>query len=396
MVLSNFDVARRYYRSHKNTELFIRSLDTMLSIFFGRPELATVKPIPTPEKLLLTDGAHLGDTIILTSLLTTLKRALPSLKVGILTGSWNREILSGSRPQFDYMHFLDHWYLDRAPKPRAMLLAAYARKGGQIVTEIHDNKYDAAINMRPWFPNFVPILWRANVPIRIGFNRGSFTPLLTHYIPFKYERKPVRSFQADLLATIGIERNDFDELPTPWLQSTALARNNFRRVLGLGPSQAFAILHIGASTPIRNWRNDRWRELAYNLIKRGFVPVFTGVGETQNSDIIEIISGLAECINACGMLSFDFLVAAVEQAKLVICVETSIGHLAASLGVPCVSIYGGMLDPKMWGPVGRRTALVTNELPCNPCFKMNGCKHLSCLQEINVRRVEQAIENVLS
>ena len=43
----------------------------------------------------------------------------------------------------------------------------------------------------------------------------------------------------------------------------------------------------------------------------------------------------------------------LQQARAVVAVDTGLGHLAAALGVPCVSLYGAT-DPGLIGALGRR------------------------------------------
>ena len=54
--------------------------------------------------------------------------------------------------------------------------------------------------------------------------------------------------------------------PTPLAREFDLPR-------GLGP---YAVLHVGASTPLKFWPADRWRALAGHLEKQGVRPVWSG------------------------------------------------------------------------------------------------------------------------
>ena len=158
-------IVKRYYRSRRTTDSMLSRLDALLVPFSGFPKLAPPKSLGSPKKLLLADGGHLGDTIIIASLLPALREAFPHMEIGILTGSWNRELLE-SNVQFDRIHLLDHWYMNRSTGSRVAFIYDYAEKSRRIVRELKATGYDVAINMRPWFPNFVPVLWRANVPVR--------------------------------------------------------------------------------------------------------------------------------------------------------------------------------------------------------------------------------------
>lgn len=50
-----------------------------------------------------------------------------------------------------------------------------------------------------------------------------------------------------------------------------------------------------------------------------------------------------------------------------IAVDTGLGHMAAALGVPCVSIYGST-NSQLTGAVGENQIQLQSEYPCSPCM----------------------------
>src|SRR5215831_16042823 len=60
------------------------------------------------QRVLITNWAHLGDTLIASSLVSLLQTCLPKAQLGFLAGSWGRPVvegLSGIR----WLHTVDHW-----------------------------------------------------------------------------------------------------------------------------------------------------------------------------------------------------------------------------------------------------------------------------------------------
>jgi len=392
--LSDSIIKERYYGS-RSKDCLVNIFDAALSSFFGRPRLASPNSLGAPKKLLLADGAHLGDTIIIASILPALRETFPNMQVGILTGSWNSVLLK-TNVHFDHVHFLDHWLANRSDRTKLALACGYARQSRHLVADLKKIGYEVAINMRPWFPNFVPILWRAAIPIRVGFKRAGFTPLLTHYVPFENSHQPYRSYHSILLSTLAINPSKLEHLVTPWISVDDNARGGVRALLKLSGSQRFVILHPCAGSSLKNWRYDGWVEIAHALTRRGLTPILTGAGAEQSKATAEISAAVSGSINACDRLSWDQLVAAIEQASLVVCVDTSIAHVGAALGVPCVTLFAGMQDPELWRPTGRRSTWVTHQIHCSPCFNKHGCEHMSCVRKIATSQVEQSIDAVLS
>lgn len=51
-----------------------------------------------------------------------------------------------------------------------------------------------------------------------------------------------------------------------------------------------------------------------------------------------------------------------------IAVDTGLGHLAAALGIPCVSVYGST-DSRLTGAAGKHQTLIQSAYPCSPCLQ---------------------------
>ncbi len=120
----------------------------------------------------------MGDALMMTSLLAALKSADPEVKLGVVVGSWSRPIVEG-HPLIDVVHTVDHWKLNRSPLPLWKKIVQYYATKRRAVREIRAQSYDAAIDFYPFFPNAIPLLWQAKVPMRIGFTSGGFGPVLT-------------------------------------------------------------------------------------------------------------------------------------------------------------------------------------------------------------------------
>jgi heptosyltransferase-2 len=62
----------------------------------------------------------------------------------------------------------------------------------------------------------------------------------------------------------------------------------------------------------------------------------------------------------------ELLPALLSELDVVIAGDTGIGHLAAALGTPVVSVFGPT-DPHLTAPRGT-VAVVRHLVPCAPCF----------------------------
>jgi ADP-heptose:LPS heptosyltransferase len=113
---------------------------------------------------------------------------------------------------------------------------------------------------------------------------------------------------------------------------------------------AATVVHPGAAATGRRWPVERFAAVAAQLTARGHHVVVTGVpAEAGAAQALAALAGLpAERVLA-GRLELDALAALVAAARLVVCGDTGVGHLATAYGTPSVLLFGPM-SPALWGP----------------------------------------------
>jgi ADP-heptose:LPS heptosyltransferase len=114
----------------------------------------------------------------------------------------------------------------------------------------------------------------------------------------------------------------------------------------------FVCFHPGARAEARRWSPKKFAAVADRLAADGLQVVLTG-SETE--------AGLARAvqqamhypaINLAGKTSLGALAVLLTKARLLVCNDTGVSHLAAALQTPSVVIYTAS-DPKQWAPLNR-------------------------------------------
>ena len=104
------------------------------------------------------------------------------------------------------------------------------------------------------------------------------------------------------------------------------------------PPQPYAVLHLGASSPLKFWAVDRWRALAEQLTGRGITPVWSaGAAETA---LVRAVDPEGRWQDFAGRLNLPQLWQLFAQARLVVCPDTGVAHLGRVVGVPTVTLFG--------------------------------------------------------
>ncbi len=121
------------------------------------------------------------------------------------------------------------------------------------------------------------------------------------------------------------------------------------------PVRAATVVHPGTAAPGRRWPVDRFAAVAAQLSAWGHSVVVTGVAsEVAAARSVAVRAGLPGDRVLAGRLDLGHMAALVADARLVVCGDTGVGHLATAYRTPSVLLFGSM-PPASWGPpAGRR------------------------------------------
>jgi heptosyltransferase-3 len=181
------------------------------------------------------------------------------------------------------------------------------------------------------------------------------------------------------------------------------------------PPRDYAVIHAAPMFRYKQWTRNGWRAIAAALSARGLdVIVNGGPGDAEQAYLSDVWDGAA-VRRIDGQLDWPQLAGLLAKARIYVGPDTSVTHLAAASGCPTIAIYGPT-DPRLWGPwpvgglqtiwnatgdIQRRgnVWLIQNPLPCAPC-QLEGCErrldsYSACLDELLPAQVIAVTEQVL-
>lgn len=346
-------------------------------------------PLPTdrPIRLLIANWAHLGDVVAMLPLLEFLANHPRIGKIGVLIGSWSQCITSGL-PFIEHVHRLDHFLLDRAAGGKRAKLRRYFRRQREVVREIREAHYDASIDLFSVFPSTHRLLWKAKIPMRVGFSCAGLGTYLTHPIEWPTDDEYILLKQLRLLEPIfGSE--------TPKALSPAYPRFVPSNLLerGLSAGRKYVLMHMGAGD-YRSWPSTNWLELGRALKDRGGDLVFTGASGFEAEIAGRVANELgAQCV--AGMLTWNEFVSAVANAAALISVDTVTGHLAACFRTPSIILLSGRWGAKFFRPNSTNAITITHPVGCSPCYRSSGCEAMACVRQITVADVLSTFDRLV-
>ncbi|MDT8429310.1 MAG: lipopolysaccharide heptosyltransferase I [Pseudomonadales bacterium] len=130
------------------------------------------------------------------------------------------------------------------------------------------------------------------------------------------------------------------------------------------PSLLF--LH-GTTWETKHWPLPYWRALMRLATEKGY-QVKMPWGNQQELDRAKAIAKGIEGAIVLQKQTLAGLARHMAQAEGVVAVDTGLGHLAAALAVPTISLYGPT-NPGLSGTFGRHQHRLQSTLSCAPCIK---------------------------
>jgi ADP-heptose:LPS heptosyltransferase len=334
-----------------------------------------------PRRILIAHHLLLGDTLMLTALLKKLRTRHPRADIAMTVPRAIAPLYEakpyGVRPlPFD---------------PRQPAGALFAEAPFDVAYVPGDNRY-------AWLASAMRARW---------------------IVAFAGDRPATKNWPVDLLVPYAKEPAAWGDLVAHLVEGPAPSA--FRpsewpapRYAEFAPPSApYAVLHVGASSPLKQWASERWRTLAKELDRRGIAPVWSaGANEAA---LVQAVDPGNRFRSLAGQLDLAQLWHLLAGARVLVAPDTGVAHLGRIVGVPTVALFGpgsavlcGAGD--FWRDAPYR-AVTVDPFPCRDqrvLFKREiawvrrcgrsvaECPRHLCMPAIAVTAVEEAIDEMLS
>lgn len=153
--------------------------------------------------------------------------------------------------------------------------------------------------------------------------------------------------------------------------------------------QRLVLVHPGAQLPSRRWPAERFAAVADNLATDGWQIAITGTAAEAPLTSAVLGAMTSPALHLAGATSLGGLAALVSHARLVVCNDTGISHIAAALKTASVVIASGS-DTHRWAPSDHALHRVLADYPpCRPCMYRECPYGHPCALNISVEQVVQ-------
>lgn len=295
-----------------------------------------------PRRVLVIITRRIGDVLLATPLIRSLKQAWPDARIEALVFDGTQGVLLGN-PDLHAVHAVPE-------RPRFLRHAA-------LVLRLF-KRYDLALSL---LPGDRPTLyaWLAGRR-RIGLlfdRRGQRWKqwLLDQWLPFDAVHTHTVRTHLALAGALNIPAAS--DVIVSWNANDSAAIDAL-----LGKTcTPLAVLHPYPKFRYKMWHRRGWIEVAQWLLDHGFRVALTGgPGADERAYVDAIAKQLPDdVINTAGKLTLGGTAALLTRAQFYVGPDTAVTHMAAATGIPTIALFGPS-EPVRWGPWPKGHTVDTN------------------------------------
>jgi len=285
-----------------------------------------------PRRVLVIVTRRIGDVLLATPLIRSLKQAWPDAQIEALVFDGTQGVLLGN-PDLHAVHTVPE-------RPRFLQHAA-------LIMRLF-KRYDLALSLLPgdrptlyaWFAG------RRRIGLLLN-QRGQRwkQKLLDQSAPLDaVNTHTVRAYLA-LAGVLGIPA--LAEVAVCWRPEDAAVVD---KLLGK-PCGALAVLHPYPKFRYKMWHQQGWVEVAQWLLDNGLRVALTGGPDADERAYVDAIAKQLpdSIINTAGKLTLGGTANLLARAQFYVGPDTAVTHMAAATGVPTIALFGPS-EPVKWGP----------------------------------------------
>ncbi|MBU0600469.1 lipopolysaccharide heptosyltransferase II [bacterium] len=335
------------------------------------------------KKILIIQTGFIGDVVLTIPLIETIKKNYPQSFLCAVTLKNGKDILL-------YNPYLDEIIIYEK-KSRDKGLINFIN----LVKKIRRKRFNLAILPHKSLRSVLIAVF-SGIKERVGLKKYLAYLFYSKKIPLIKEDQAIeRNLRlASALNCALIEKN-------PHLYLSAKDNEYTDKFLRINSHDYLVGINPGAAWKTKRWVKEGFAEVGNILAKEGKVKIifFGGPNETSLvKEIMELIN--FKPIIATGKTTVRQMISLISKCKLYIGNDSGPTHIAASLGIPTVVIFGPTVLEQGFTPRGDKVVILENKsLKCRPCggHGPDRCKYdtLACMKSISAEEVIRSCKEVI-
>jgi len=313
------------------------------------------------ERIAIFRALQLGDMLCCVPALRALRRAYPQAHIALIGLPWAQSFVER------YAHLMDELIVF----PGAVGFPEQEETDAHLPSfydAMRARRFDLAVQLHGSGGVANDIVEALHARTNAGFLKPDEAPRAGVFIPWPDDLQEVARYNA-LMQALGIDARD-TQLEIPLTQEDKRECDALIERYDLDTGR-LVLVHAGAQLPSRRWPAERFAQVAAALASDGWQVALTGsTGEAAiTAGIAASIAAIrgVDAVDLAGKTSLGALAALVGRARLTVCNDTGLSHVAAAMRTRSVVIASGS-DTRRWAPLDHeRHRVLADYPPCRPC-----------------------------
>jgi heptosyltransferase-2 len=331
----------------------------------------TVEEISKLKKILIIRLSSLGDILLATPFLRSLKKQFPSLEIDMIVREEYADTIKLNphiRKQFNF---------SRNDEANKNLISNLSIENYELVIDLQSNFRSKGIvkELKIKTEKFHKKSWEKFLLVNFKINKLKTEP----QIPIRY---------AATITNFKLDDKGIDLISNKPVSELIIGKSN---LIGFCP---------GARHFTKRWLTEYFINLGNLLSKKGYQIVLFG-GETDREICREIAGKIPDAIDLSNDNDLLQIVSDMKQCLAVVCNDSGLMHVASATGTKVIAIFGSTVKEFGFTPYNcNNLILENNSLSCRPCSHIgkDHCPkgHFKCMKEIKPDLVFQKVTSLIS
>jgi len=259
-----------------------------------------------------------------------------------------------------------------------------------FLRESHASRYDLAIQLHGRGDLTNSVVAALGARVSAGFYPANTEcPDRVRYMPWPEAGTEVHRCLA-LTDFLGAPRQG-EELEFPLSREEIAEASALLERHRLVPRR-FVCVHPGARLYTRRWPAEYFATVAHDVVRLGYAVVLTGSNEEALlTRRVARELRTSTVVDLAGQTSLGVVAAVLSRARLLVCNDTGVSHIAAALRVPSVVVCCGA-DARRFAPLDHVLHEVLHHpIACRPCTHVHCPIGHPCANKLSPERVSTRV-----
>lgn len=361
------------------------------------------------KNILVINLMHIGDLMLATPVLRTLRANYPDARISLLADKKLRDLVEHNK-HIDECLLIDKKGKDDHFGSLWQFIAGLRKKKFDLVINLHRNERASAIAA---FSGAKRIVGYSKPGFSLLFDEVMQNPSVAHHVgwgpfhmlpPYRYVpgwKHQVHAHLEVLQQAVGVEKIDDGGLEM-WLPEAAEKEAEVLWAEHFASEAKVIAFNIGASWRTKRWQDSYFAKCADELIDRGYEIAF--FGGPMDLEIVETCIAQMENRDSRGLhiftgkVSLAVLAGLLRRCCLFLTTDSGPMHVGVAMNVPVVTMFGASPVPGFY-PYDARSVLIKAPVACHPCG-IHECPHqgeenLACMKQIKPAVVMKYVDELL-